>query len=149
MKLSLQHYLQKLPRQCLMNWLQCSFSDFWRFLEEDQGTILILITVGLVMASWCCNMPKFTDQLPAQFLVLSVTVWQCFPEVPLSHSAPRGSAQATWREALGHLSIWGHEQWLQFSFSLLLSGRISILDFQARHHFQLRGAPVLLLCQDS
>lgn len=64
------------------------------------------------------QIPRRASCLPlclcARFLVFSVTVWQCFPEVPVSHSASIGAAQATWRQVLGHLSIQGHEQWLPY-----------------------------------
>lgn len=82
--------------------------------------------------------------LSAQFLVSSVTVWQCFPEVPLSHSASIGMAQ-------GHVktSTWPPQHsraWAVAPTSAFLSSYLAeslLLIFRPRHHFQLRGAPAV------
>lgn len=71
------------------------------------------------MASWCCNVPKFTAQLPACHFTRLPSFWcSVSPSDNASRSASESElfqrqAQATWRQAHGHLSIRGHEQWLQ------------------------------------
>lgn len=100
------------------------------------------------MASWLlqhAQIPRPAPCLPvhlsAQFLVFSVTVWQCFPEVPLSHSAPIGTTQATWRQHLATPAFRGTSSGSNVSFSLLLCGKISILDFQTQTPFSDQRCP--------
>lgn len=104
------------------------------------------------MASWSCNMPKFQftaklperkleliiwNSLPVNLLVCpicgahSVTVWICFPEVPVSYSPSIGTAQKDSQASVWlprHSGIWVLAS--DTSYLLLLFGRNSALDFQ-------------------
>lgn len=155
MKLSLQGYSQELPRECLMNWLQCSFLCFFKLSWGGPlNNINSFLTVWVVIASWCCNMPKFlfTDKLlvrklesiiwnslPANLLVCpingghSVTVWHYLPEVLVSHGPSIGTA---WNNLQANVWLPWHlgvrAMASNISYFLLLFGRNSILDFQAQ-----------------
>lgn len=151
MKLSLQHYSQKFRRECLMNWLQCSSSDFFlKLLEEEHRTILII--TSLFDWSWQAGVATYPNsQLPACQFTCLPNFW-C--SVSLSDNV---SQKCLWVTVLLQARLRPHEDkhfkhlatsafrgtnsGSNISFPLLPSGRISILDFQAQTPFSAQRYP--------